>query len=129
MSLDNSLKRRLYEMGAGGLATLAVMSIVSPTSGDIGILRLIVSIVLYGGLGLLLLRKAAPLYQTEIDPFEVLMMMLTGSAALLFLLVFTTSLLTSNIGVAVFGFVLFGVPAAVLWIVNSNRRTETLAVA
>ena len=131
--MSNPIKRRAYQIGAGALGSLAVVTIGFP--GSLNILDMVVSILVFSIPALYLLREASFLYDGGVDPVEMVLMMVMGGLLMMFTSVAVLSPLsldtaTNTLGVIVVSFVLFFVPAALIWIYETkHRKTVSLSPA
>ena len=121
-SMRNRVKRKLLEMGAGALVLMGTLAIINPRT-EIGLLQLIVTVLFFSIPALYLLREAAKYYGQEVDGLEVLMMMVSGAGIFLFL---SVSVLSVDPLVIASSFVLFAVPAIVIYIMNKRRNVESI---
>lgn len=131
MAKNSVAQRRLYEMGAGVLGLLAVMMIVGP-AGEVNGINLLLWSLIFTAPALYLLRKAAEHYVDDIDNWEVVGMMTTGSLFFLFVSIVVVTLFQygatgTSLGMSVVSFVVFFVPAAIIYLLNTRRQTETIS--
>ena len=131
MVKNSVAQRRLYEMGAGVLGLLAVMMIVGP-AGEVNGINLLLWSLIFTAPALYLLRKAAEHYVDDIDNWEVVGMMITGASFFLFVSIVVVTLFQYGVtgtalGMSVVSFVVFFVPAAIIYLLNTRRQTETIS--
>ena len=130
MKSSNVAIRRLQQMAAGVLVLLGAMLIASP-DGDISGINIAISVLIFTVPGFWLLKEATEKYTDDVDLTETFSMMFVGAFVFLFVSLvvvsaFTFGIGSTTIGMVVVSFVMFFVPAAVVWLFNTGRRTETL---
>jgi len=130
---NEAAQRRAYEMGAGALVLVGSMAFASPSS-TVSVVQILVYTLVIAAPALYLLRKASELYVSEVDPFEVVLMMAVGAGVFMFISVFVMSILIHGlsmlgIGVIIVGFILFFTPSAILYLFNTRRRTDRMSTS